>query len=85
MNVPDASFDVTVCVHVLEHINDSKALGEIHRVLGDDGIALLMMPVCEGLPNTYEVPSITDEKERELHFGQHDHLRCSARTFVPVS
>jgi SAM-dependent methyltransferase len=75
MDVPDASFDIVVCSHVLEHVNDSKALSELHRVLVDDGIALLMMPICEGLPNTYEVPSILDEKERELHFGQYDHVR----------
>jgi len=81
MNLPDASFDVVMCSHVLEHVDDSKALREIYRVLVDGGIALLMTPVCEGLSKTYEVPSITDEKGRETHFGQHDHLRWFGSDF----
>jgi SAM-dependent methyltransferase len=75
MDLSDGSVDVVVCAHVLEHVDDSKALLEIHRVLASNGIALLMTPVCEGLATTYEEASITGERDRELHFGQHDHLR----------
>ena len=81
MNLPSACFDIVVCAHVLEHVDDVKALSEIHRILSPNGIALLMTPVCDGLPSTYEAPLITGDKERELHFGQHDHLRWFGADF----
>jgi len=36
---PDLSFDIIVCNHVYEHVNDAQALmGEIHRVLRETGV-----------------------------------------------
>lgn len=74
MDLPDHSFDVIVCFHVLEHVNDRAALKEMSRVLRPDGVALLMFPVDMASP-TYEDPSITSPEQRTLHFGQADHLR----------
>ena len=51
---PDASFDCVVCSHVLEHVDDRKALNEVFRVLKPGGIALIMLPVIEGWSTTYE-------------------------------
>jgi SAM-dependent methyltransferase len=75
LDLPDRSFDIVVCLHVLEHVDDSKALSEVGRILADEGIALIMVPVCEGLSTTYEVDYVSTERDRELHFGQFDHLR----------
>lgn len=73
--IADGSFDVAICSHVLEHVDDRKALTEIHRILAPGGIALLMTPVCEGWETTYENPAVTSPEERLLHFEQHDHVR----------
>jgi SAM-dependent methyltransferase len=71
----DQSFDVVLCSHVLEHVDDSKALHELFRVLKPGGTALLLFPTNEGLAATYEDSGITKPADRERHFGQYDHLR----------
>jgi predicted SAM-dependent methyltransferase len=68
-----------LCSHVLEHVDDAKALKEIHRVLRPGGIALIMLPLIEGWERTYENPQIMRPGERALHFGQGDHLRAYGR------
>jgi SAM-dependent methyltransferase len=71
----DASFDFVLCVHVLEHVpEDRKAISEIHRVLRPGGGALIQVPPSD-LEVTAEDPSVTDPRERERLFGQHDHVR----------
>ncbi len=70
------TFDVFICNHVLEHIDDEpKALNEIIRVLKPKGWAILQVPINPKLEVTYEDPTITNPKEREKHFGQYDHVR----------
>lgn len=69
------TFDCIVCSHVLEHVNDARALSEIHRVLKPGGVALIMVPVIEGWAHTYETPAANTPEERKRHFGQSDHLR----------
>ena len=45
VNFPDASFDVITLWDVLEHFTrPSIELGEIHRILKDDGVLLLNTP-----------------------------------------
>jgi SAM-dependent methyltransferase len=73
--LPDASFDGVVCSHVLEHVNDGKALREIARVLRPGGFCVIMVPVIEGWARTYENPNVSSLEGRALHFGQHDHVR----------
>jgi SAM-dependent methyltransferase len=72
---PDASFDCVVCSHVLEHVDDAKALAEIHRLLKPGGVALIMLPVIEGWAKTYENAAVKTPAERMRHYGQSDHLR----------
>ena len=70
------SFDIVLCNHVMEHIPDeAKAIREVYRVLKSGGWAILQVPIDTSRSETYEDKSITDPKERELHFGQYDHLR----------
>jgi SAM-dependent methyltransferase len=74
IKLPSASFDAIYCSHVLEHVeNDRKAIDEFHRVLRDDGWAILMVPTYPG--TTFEDPTIVAESERLLAFGQEDHVR----------
>lgn len=69
-------FDLVICNHVLEHIDDDKkAMSEIFRVLKTNGKAILQVPINYELTNTYENSNITDPKERTIHFGQYDHVR----------
>ena len=71
----DGSFDAIVCLHVLEHVDDRKALAELFRVLRPGGQALLMVPLGDGWHETYENPAVATQAERERHFGQWDHVR----------
>jgi SAM-dependent methyltransferase len=72
----DASFDVVLCNHVLEHVaDDATAMGELCRVLKPDGWGVMQVPIDSRLKATFEDPRITDPRERELRFGQHDHVR----------
>jgi SAM-dependent methyltransferase len=71
----DATYDGIVCSHVLEHVDDAKALVEIYRVLKPGGVALIMLPVIEGWSRTYENPRVTTPEERKRHYGQADHVR----------
>ncbi|MCK0173771.1 class I SAM-dependent methyltransferase [Mycolicibacterium sp. F2034L] len=79
IELPDDSVDVVVASHVLEHVDDSKALNEIHRILVKDGIALLMFPVVEGWDRTYENSQHTSDADRTTYFGQFDHVRMYGR------
>jgi len=72
---PDASYDCVVCSHVLEHVDDKKALAEIYRVLKPGGVALIMLPVIEGWAKTYENPALVSSEDRKRHYGQSDHVR----------
>ncbi|MBH8551091.1 class I SAM-dependent methyltransferase [Nostocaceae cyanobacterium CENA357] len=79
---PDKSFDVIYCSHVLEHVlDDRKAMSEFHRVLKDQGWAVLQVPLNKNAPTTYEDPSITDPKERTKAFGQPDHVRVYGQDY----
>ncbi len=79
---PDESFDVVICNHVLEHVSDDRqAMREILRVLRPGGWAMLQVPLDPGRETTFEDPEITDPKERQRIFGQHDHVRAYGRDY----
>ena len=71
------TFDIILCNHVLEHVNDDiKALKEIIRVMKKGGFSILQVPFYYPLPNkTQEDKSIINASEREKAYGQSDHLR----------
>ncbi len=83
MPFEDNYFDVLLCNHVLEHIdNETEATKEIYRVLKPNGWAILQVPLDYSLEKTYEDARITNPKEREKHFGQYDHLRVYGRDYA---
>jgi Methyltransferase domain len=75
MDLPDSSFDLVLCSHVLEHVPDDRAaMRELRRVLADGGMALVLVPYRPGV-TTYEDPAITSPLDRMVAFGQQDHVR----------
>jgi hypothetical protein len=79
MALPDAFADVVVASHVLEHVDDGKALKELCRVLKPGGLAVIMIPIVEGWDETYEDSTIVGAEDRAVHFGQWDHVRFYGR------
>lgn len=79
IELPAESVDAVLASHVLEHVNDAKALVEINRILTPGGKAILMFPIIEGWDHTYENPDIKTPSGRAEHFGQVDHVRYYGR------
>ncbi len=70
----DDSFDIVICFHVLEHIDeDIKAMAELFRILKPGGQCFIQTPFKTG--DIYENPAITSPEDRLQHFGQADHVR----------
>ena len=75
-NFKDEYFDLIICNHVLEHIEDDKsALDEMYRILKYNGISILQVPINVKRENTFEDLSIKSKIQREKYFGQYDHVR----------
>ena len=76
MPFADCSFDVVLCNHVLEHVdNDLQAMREIHRVLTPTGFTILQVPIDYSIEHTLENPEYNTPELREQHYGQNDHVR----------
>jgi SAM-dependent methyltransferase len=70
----DASVDLLVCYHVLEHVpDDCAAMREIARVLSPRGIALIEVPIKMGVATEEDLDCPPEDRVRR--FGQADHLR----------
>lgn len=77
----DDSFDLVICNHVLEHVDDDQvAMRELCRVLRPGRPALLQVPIGRALRETLEDPSAVTEADRIRRFGQRDHVRLYAGT-----
>jgi len=70
------SFDLILCSHVLEHVEDDVgAMRELARVLAPGGTVLVMVPVDLSRGQTYEDPEVRTPQEREAAYWQADHVR----------
>lgn len=70
------TYDMIICNHVLEHIQEDKeALSEIYRVLKPGGMAILQVPYDANRKETFADDTIVDPEERARIFGQYDHVR----------
>jgi SAM-dependent methyltransferase len=74
--LPENAFDAVFASHVLEHVGDDRAaLAELARILRPAGVLVVMVPLVDAWDETYEDPGLRTEAERELHYGQGDHVR----------
>lgn len=75
---PDSSWDIVICNHVLEHVEDfRKALEELYRILKPGGHLICSFPIDPNIEIVDEAdPSKNLTQEECLQrFGQADHLR----------
>jgi len=78
----DASFDVLIAHHLLDHVaDDREVLAEFARVLRPGGFALIAVPQNFSVEETDEDPGVTDRMVRFWRFGGHDHCRLYGRDF----
>jgi len=70
----DNTFDLIICYHILEHIDDDRAaMKELYRVLKNGGNCIIQTPFKDG--EIYEDDKIKSAEDRLKYFGQEDHLR----------
>ena len=70
------TFDVVICNHVLEHVEDyQQVMKEFYRVMKPNGWGIFQVPIDRNNEKTQEDKNVTDPKERERLYGQSDHLR----------
>jgi SAM-dependent methyltransferase len=71
LDLPDGSFDVVVCCHVLDYVpDDRKALQEIRRVLRRGGRAFLVEKWARGTPTVEFGGGGPDTLGRTRDFGE---------------
>ena len=69
-----------------EHVkNDHKCMTELYRVMKKGGWGIFQVPRDYNSDTTYEDSTITDPKEREIHFWQKDHLRLYGKDYPKIS
>jgi SAM-dependent methyltransferase len=77
------AFDVVICNHVLEHVDDDRrALLEIRRILRLGGRAIILSPIDGASPVTVEDPRVTTPEERLRVYWQRDHVRRYGADFA---
>ncbi|MAM05496.1 MAG: SAM-dependent methyltransferase [Flavobacteriales bacterium] len=77
-NIPfdENLFDVLICNHVLEHVDDDKkVMSELFRVMKPGGWGIFQVPINKNSKYTLEDKNITDPKKREELYWQSDHVR----------
>lgn len=80
--INDDTYDFILCNHVLEHIiDDRKAMKELYRVLKKGGVGIFQVPLETTRVKTYEDFSIVKPNERNIAFGQYDHVRVYGMDF----
>ncbi len=78
----DATFDVILCYHVLEHVpNDQKAVSELYRVLKPGGWGIIQSPINLSYEKTFEDPTIMSPQDRRRYYGHSDHRRWYGRDY----
>ena len=76
------TFDVVICNHVLEHVDDAdKVMKEFYRVMKTGGWGIFQVPIDYNNSVTIEDRSVTDPRERERLYWQSDHLRLFGRDY----
>ena len=72
----DESWDVVICNHVLEHVEDfRKALKELHRIIKPHGFLICSFPMDPKIEILDEAEGEISEAEQIQRFGQVTHRR----------
>ena len=80
---PDSNFDVVICNHVLEHVDDDrKAMQELLRVMKPGGFGIFQVPLDNSIEKTLEDKSINTPELREKYYKQRDHLRLYGKDYA---
>ena len=75
-DLPDASYDMIFCNHVLELVDDFRiALKEVYRILTPDGSFICSFPMDPKVELLDEDASVDSDEERYKRYGQVDHKR----------
>ena len=79
---PKESFDLIICFHVLQNVEDeTKALEEIKRVLSQNGSAIFCDNVNPDLEKTLEDEAYDTPEKREEHYGNAQYARRYGRDY----
>lgn len=80
----DASFDLILHNHVLEHLpcDVADVLRELERILAPGGVHLFSVPI-RGETMTEDISPDVSPEERKRRFGQDDHMRLFGRSDLP--
>lgn len=74
--IEDNIFDLILCSHVLEHVQDDmQAMRELNRILDPDGLGIIIVPLDLNREDTDEEWGLSAE-ENVRRFGQEDHVRA---------
>lgn len=70
----DSSFDLVICLHVLEHVpGDLTAMKELNRITRPSGAVIVMVPMSG--KTTLEGTTSESLDVRRERYGQSDHVR----------
>ncbi len=84
INYSDNYFDIIICNHIMEHVDDHlKGFRECYRVLKKGGIAFFSIPYDEKLEKTWYPPENMPKEEIEKICGW-DHKRIYGRDFPEI-
>lgn len=73
-------FDFFICSHILEHVKEDKlAIGELFRILKDNGKGIVMVPIMLSIIEDYENDCAITPADRWKHFAQSDHVRLYSK------
>ena len=75
------SFHSVICNHVLEHVDDVKALKEIRRILSAGGQLIASVPMIGNLKTSFRPEGDWSSLDRRKLFGQADHMRLYGSDF----
>lgn len=77
----DGTFDLIICNQVLEHVSEANiAMQELSRVLKDDGVCLITVPIDEQ-HETLENAEINTDVLRIKYYGEANHVRMYGNDF----
>lgn len=80
LSFTQSNFDLVICNHVLEHIeDDKKALKNIFNLLSPGGLAILQVPFSNMITEDFSMENTSNKNERLKYYGQEDHVRIYSR------